>query len=121
MRAELVPEIARVLEAEQQLVEALQQLQLVARTEEVQVLVVLDEDLHQSLDKPRVVLIDEAVDLGDSQLLDEQRELGAIDLLLLLADVLVEVSEAHAVDVHCALLREQRATGRRIRAIASLL
>lgn len=68
---------------------------------------ILHEDLHQSLQQPVVVLVYEALALRDSQLFNEYRKFGAIDLLFVLADVLVEVSCCHGMHLPHPLLGHQ--------------
>lgn len=89
MSSQLILEITWVLQAQDKLIESFEQAQLVVRAEEVQVLVIFDEDLHEPLDETGIIMANEPVDLCNPQLLDEESELCSIYLLLLLTDVLI--------------------------------
>ena len=71
MRPYLVFEISWVVKTKSDLIESFKELQLIVRTEVIKILMIFYEDLNQSFKEPSVIFGDEALNLGQPQLLDK--------------------------------------------------
>ena len=96
--SQFILEVPRIFETKYNLIETLQQLQLIMGAEIIQVLLIFDENLNQPLYKSIVILINKSLHLRQSQLLNKNRELGTIDILFALTNILVEIPCSHRMD-----------------------